>query len=235
MSTLTPTPPRVGGGDGSEDTPFWVGGSNVTKRPFPLSTYAYRIQDFRSAEKIEKSCTSGLPDEWRLGLPDETSCTVNLTQWTRELTSRIEKHGMDTVFRIYDPTKAVQEIYLLKDWGTVTEDQVKEWIRALNVDGVKKDANARLPPCLFDQGNLLWSGEMVKNSISMKLWHDISSFLSGTTGPEIYIAIVKRKHYTSANACRNLVEKLKTFHLSKEPGMNCINFSKKLVDIMEQI
>jgi hypothetical protein len=227
--------PRVGGGDGSEDNPCWVGGSNITPRAGPLSTYAYQLGDFRSAEKIEKSCTSGLPEEWRLGLPDESSCTVNLSQWTRELTSCIEKHGMDTVFRIYDPTKPVQEIYILKEWGTVTEDQVKEWVRTLTIDGVKEDANKRKPVCPFDEGNLLWSGEMVKNSISMKLWHDISSFLSGATGPEIYIAIVKRKHYTSANACRNLVEKLKTLHLNKEPGMNCTNFSKKLIDIIDQL
>jgi hypothetical protein len=142
---------------------------------------------------------------------------------------------MDTVFRIYDPTKAVQEIYLLKDWGTVSEDQVKEWTTALTVEGVKKTASARHKTCLFDMQNLTWSGKMVKNSISMKLWLDISSFLSGVTGPEIFIAIVKRKHYTSANACRNLVDKLKTFHLNKEPGMNCTNFSKKLVDIVEEI
>ena len=108
--------PRVGGG--TDPNSWWTGGSNIpgSMRRKPMSTLARRPTDFRSAEKIETGCTAGLPEERRIDLADETTYTITLHQWIREIVKKVEDCGMDTIFRIYDPTKATQEKYIFDCW-----------------------------------------------------------------------------------------------------------------------
>ena len=48
----------------------------------------------------------------------------------------------------------------------------------------------QLPVCSWDVDNLAWSGDMIKDSISFKLWRNIEGLLPGRSGPEIFKAIV---------------------------------------------
>ena len=104
--------------------------------------------------------------------------------------------------------------------------------------GVKKnsaDANDRATVCEFDIENLSWSGDMIKNSISCKFWSEIQSLLKVKTGPEIFYAVVKRLKHTTASTSRTLTEKLLSYKLTSEPGMDVMAFSKKVTDLVDQI
>ena len=107
--------PCVGGGNNSDT--WWTGGSNVLgqHRTRPKTIHARRPTDFRNAEKVETACKTGLPDERKLGLSEEKDFPITVAAWTREIQKKLEDCGMDTVFLIYDPTKAVQERSLFSD------------------------------------------------------------------------------------------------------------------------
>jgi hypothetical protein len=140
-----------------------------------------------------------LSKDKRLKLPGEPNQAITLTYWLREITKRIENCGMDTVFRVYDPTKATQEQYLLSSWNNISEEDFDAWMKALQTEGVKRAGGGpNLPVCDWDIENLTWSGEMLKDIISEKLWMDIVSLLPSETGPHVFMAIVERVQYTSA-------------------------------------
>jgi hypothetical protein len=159
-----------------------------------------------------------------------------LTFWLREITKKIENCGMDTVFRVYDPTKPTQEQYLLTSWNNISDEDFDEWMKALQTDGVRKATGGQNHPvCDWDLDNLTWSGEMLKDSISDKLWMDIVSLLPSETGPHIFMAIVDRVKYTSASTTRNLIKQLESLSLTKEPGMDVTTFSIKVLNKIEKI
>ena len=64
----------------------------------------------------------------------------------------------------------MQEISLFDMFGTVTDEELAVWIGHLRVDGVLNANNTIEAVCYFDIDNLDWSGDMMKNSISFKLW-----------------------------------------------------------------
>ena len=230
---MTDPTPRVGGGKDSGT--WWTGGSNRTKRTKAKTVLARRPTDFRDAEKIEMACRKGLPEERRLGLPEETGYTISLSAWIREIKKNLEDCGTDTVFLVYDPTANLVEMSLFENFGSVSDENLKEWIESHKTTGVKKTDTTREDVCEWDVDNLEWSGDMIKNSVSFKLWRDIEGLLPGTTGPEIFQAVCTRLQHTSASTCRTLVSKLEQMKLSKEPGMDVNTFSLKILGILEKI
>ena len=235
VTIMTDPNPRVGGG--TDSNTWWTGGSNVAakRRTRAKTILARRPTDFRGAEKIESACRKGLPEERRLGLSEETTYTISLSSWIREIKKELEDCGLDTVFHIYDPTKAVQEISLFDMFGTVTDEELAVWIGHLRVDGVLNANNTNEAVCYFDIDNLDWSGDMMKNSISFKLWRDIEGLLPGMSGPEIFLAVCKRTQHTSASTCRALVTQLQGLRLNKEPGMDVNKFSLRVIEKLEMI
>ena len=227
--------PRIGGGTGSDS--WWTGGSNMPakRRTRAKTILARRPTDFRGAEKIESACRKRLPEERRLGLSEETTYTISLSSWIREIKKELEDCGLDTVFYIYNPTSPVQEVSMFDMFGTVTDLQLDHWISHLRVDGVLKANNTNEDVCYFDIDNLDWSGDMMKNSISWKLWRDIEGLSPGMSGPEIFLAVCKRTQHTSASTCRALVTKLQGLRLNKEPGMDVNRFSLRIIEMLEKI
>jgi hypothetical protein len=61
-----------------------------------------------------------------LGTEDDKVATITLTAWVNEVREDVETKGMDTVLRLNNPGCDV--IYLLKDWGGVTDDMVQAWL-----------------------------------------------------------------------------------------------------------
>ena len=225
--------PRVGGGTDSDS--WWTGGSNVPalQKNKPRSNLARRPTDLRNSGRIEEACKKGLPEERRLKLPGEPSQTITLSYWLREIKKKLEDCGMDTVFRMYDPSRVPEEKYLISSFGSTTKSDFNSWINALTTTGVKTTTTtANSPVCQFDLENLDWSADMLKDSVSFKLWQDIVPLLSGETGPEVFMAIVTRVQYTSASTTRSFLNDLEALQLPKEPGMNVANFSTK---VLEQI
>jgi hypothetical protein len=172
-----------------------------------------------------------------LGTDDDKENTITLTSWIKEIRTNLEKRGMDTVFHvIVRPLNGPAfEKYLLNEWGDISLEEVLLWLLELK-NGVFGEDGERSPVCEFDMDNLIWSAEMIKNSITVKLWEEIESDLEyGATGPEIFMAVIKRFLHSSSSAARMLISKLQALRLVKEPGMNVDTFSKKVADLVQQI
>lgn len=225
--------PRIGGGTDSDT--WWTGGPNIVKIDKPKSSNARRPNDLKSLSKVQESCEQGLPESRQLGTEDDKDSNITVSSWINEIRSNLEKKGMDTVFHVVLDTLPSSEKFLLTDWGDLTMVEVREWVDQLKV-GVLKDDGTRLSVCQFDLDNLDWSAQMLKNSITVRLWEEIESDLEyGATGPEIFVAIMSRFQHSSTSAARALVSKLQGMKLVKEPGMNVDTFSKKVSDLVQQI
>lgn len=223
--------PRIGGG--TDSGTWWTGGSNVNNLTRPKSINARRPSDFKSGERVENNCTMGLPEARHLGTEDDKDATITLTAWINEVREDMETKGMDTVY--YVLKSGGKETYLLSDWGAVTSDVLSAWIDDLK-SGVPKGDGSRQDVCQFDLDNLQWSARAIKNSITVRLWEEIEPELSyGATGPEIFLAIMRRVQHSSASASRALVKKLEGLKLNKEPGMNVDTFTAKITEIVRRI
>ena len=100
--------PRVGGEFGGI---AWTGGRNLALRKLkrPKTIFARRPTDFRGADKIEDTITSGLPYSKRLAIDNSP---VSLTSWVSLIRVMFEDSGMDTVFRILSPDNSSENIFL---------------------------------------------------------------------------------------------------------------------------
>jgi hypothetical protein len=157
--------PRIGGG--TDSFTWWTGGPNVSQLVRPHTYHCGRPNDFKSAAKVQEICTKGLAENRQIGTEDDKDNTITLTAWINEIRAHMEQKGMDTVFWVQpDPA---DEVYLLKDWGELITDMVADWIIELKngVDGASV--------CQFDMDNLMWSGMMIKNSMSVRLWEEIEA------------------------------------------------------------
>ena len=235
VSTTSVRKPRIGGGDGTADDPFWTGGTNIagSRRTKPESVLCYRPTDFRNRKHVEDACRSGLAEELRLGLPDEKTYPITVQSWVNEIKAKLIRCGLDSVFYLYNPTETVQERSLLEDYGSIPRNDVRVWIKALTTGGVVITADARRSVCEWDADNLKWSFEVVKQSISFKLWVEIEGLLDTRTGPEVFKAAVDRLSITTSSKARTLVKKIEELKLSKEPGMNVSNLVNKLLGFLE--
>ena len=203
----------------------WVGGSNRTteRRSRPESTLARRPTDFKSAAEIEKRAVQGLPEDRRLSLNEKTS-KITLTSWVNAMRAYCEEHGLDTVFRVFDPVNDT-EVYLLKDWGSARPEKVAAWEEKL-VTGIGTHA-----ACDYDGDNLKWSGKAVMNSIALDLWESIEKDVGGSAnGPVTYAAVITKIQQVSASAIRSLVKELKEMSLLNEPGQDVEVFGSKVIE-----
>ena len=226
--------PRVGGG--TDYATVWVGGSNVSGKKLskPRSIHARRPEDFRNAEKIESSCTKGLPEGYKLGLDTETDYTITFTSWVSAIRTYIEERGMDTVFRIYDPAMDTEQ-NLLIDWGAASRSAITTWVGMLNA-GLEKADGTQLDCCEFDQENLKWSGTSLKNSISLKLWQTIEKdVLFGASGPEVFGAIVDKVQQVCASAVRSLTNTLEGMSITTMVRQDVDEFSRLITEIATRI
>ena len=63
--------------------------------------------------------------------------------------------------------------------------------------------------CTFDEDNLLWSGQVVLNYISLEIWESIKKRLPPyPSGPELFVAIIRKKDYLNDSSVRKMVDKL---------------------------
>jgi hypothetical protein len=223
--------PRVGGGQDGET--WWTGGSNVTskRRIAPKDTAARRPDSFRSADSVAKQCKEGLPTTHHLGKEGEKDYTISLVTWIAAIQGYMVEKGMDTVFYIYDPIHD-QEVNMFEQWGVVTKEQVKEWVKTLK-EGVPdtSDPTQKLPACPYDETNLLWSGKAIVNSVSMQLWSQFEQDLSlDASGPEVFMAVVHKKQVTTSTTTRTLIRELEDMKLTNVPGHNVIEHARAVVD-----
>jgi hypothetical protein len=219
--------PRIGGG--SDDT-AWVGGSNVkaSQRSRPSSTLARRPTDFKSASQIEQKAAEGLSADRCLGLDGKTS-KITMTSWKSATQEYMEEHGLDTVFRIYDPIQDT-EAHLLQEWGKAEPDAVEAWEDSLAA-GVGNS-----PLCDFDLDNLKWSGKALMRSIALDLWETVEKDIGiGANGPRTFTAVISKIQQVSASSTRTMVDKLRKMNLKDEPGQHVDNFGSKVIELCKRI
>lgn len=234
--------PRIGGGDGDDDT-AWVGGPSTAAKALsrPASILARRPNDFKSASSIEKSAVEGLSEERSLGADDKTS-KIPLTTWINSIREYMEARGMDSVFRIHDRAHD-SEVYLLVEWGQASPTLVRGWVNELR-KGVGRRTIAqdgtvtmsRLGVCTYDQDNLKWSGKAIRNSITLQLWETMERALGlEATGPEVFAWIVNKLQQSSASSVRAKVKELTDMNLKSQPGQNVEVFGDRLIDLCRRI
>jgi len=153
--------PRVGGVNGGV---AWTGGSNLVVPSKAKSIICYRPIGFRDRQKLEDSLRAGLPADRQLEIGGKTTAMV----FTKEFIRFIETHGLDTVFCV---VKSSGELCLLTDWGQVTWNEVRDWVKKLKDGGPPWPGQSnKVQSCNYDVDNLKLSAEAFRNSIGTKLW-----------------------------------------------------------------
>jgi hypothetical protein len=189
---------------------------------------ARRPTDFKSASEIKKKAIQGLPEDRHLSL-DAITSKITLTSWENTMHGYFEECGLDTVFRVFDPTTDTA-VYLLKVWGSTDPVKVVSWEDML-MDGI-----GELPVCEYDIDNLKWSSKAVMNSIGLDLWETIKKDVGiGANAPLTYAAVIAKIQQVSASAVQSLVEKLKGMHLLQEPGQDVKLFGSKVIEMTHHI
>jgi hypothetical protein len=230
------TAPRVGGIEIVAGYPMaWTGGSlnllgtNTLTKPF--TSAAYRSTDLSQALKIEKTCTSGLPESRRLPVPGpinvkDASSAVTIVSWQRELAQALKERGLDAVFRaMIDGT----EVFLLEKWGKATKENIKNHVAFLRSDGDE-----------YDSQNLKLSAKFLKNSLDDEMLRRVEQELGDTltteaTGPDIYGAVIALHTVINDSTERLYISQLQKLKLTKEPGEDVSLFSDKVVGIARHI
>lgn len=167
-------------------------------------------------------CKEGLSTESQLPLDGAKGDTITFTSWLPKLLEDMQECGLDSVFRIEVSGK---EIYILKEWGQITDQLVTDWLHYLATHGDK-----------FDKANLHWSGRKLQKSISSDLWSEIEKDLDEDfSGPRVFAAIVHHHQQLSTTAVRDLVNQLQKLTLSKETAEDVNKFSHKLTELCRRI
>jgi hypothetical protein len=193
---------------------------------------------------IADNISAGLDPSRHLGLDPSTS-PISLTSWINLIRVAVEERGMDTVFRIYDPTTDT-ELYMLDRWGAATVDQVEEWIKTLSVDGVPSyvpgatDTDSwtitTAPVCHHDVDNLTFSGKVIERSIDLALWEMVEREMgTARSGPLMFLHIVRRLQQTNAPAIRNMIEELRKLSIRNYPGQNAELLSDDITTLCRKI
>ena len=179
--------------------------------------------DFRSASMVQSACTAGLNDNFWLGAVDEDG-PILLTSWISMIHKDMMRMGMDTVFKVLDED-GTTEHDILQQWSTVSHVDIEAWEHRLRNSGV----GISTLPCQYDEQNLDWSGQYLLNSISPKLYQDITSIIThNASGPCVLQEIINIKQIMDASGIRTLERQLQTLKLVNQPAENVLEFSKKV-------
>jgi hypothetical protein len=95
---------------------------------------------------VESNCTRELREGCHLGSEqDDKEATITLTTWVNEIQQDMETKGMETLFYMFTPADQ-KEIYMLTDWGGVTNAMLQAWLSNLK-EGVDKADGTRDTVC----------------------------------------------------------------------------------------
>jgi hypothetical protein len=168
----------------------WTGGSldengiNTLTKPF--TSAAFRSSNLSQALKIEKTCTSGLPESRRLPVPGpmtvkDASSAVTIVSWQQELAQALKERGLDAVFRA---NINGSQVFLIEKWGMATKEYIKTHVAFLRTSGDE-----------YNEQNLKLSAKFLKNSLDDEMLCCVEqglgdSLTSEATGPNIYGAVI---------------------------------------------
>jgi hypothetical protein len=82
----------------------------------PKGINAYRpMTDFRSLRATMEACQKPLEQSKQFDTADTKTSKITFISWMNCIKANIETRGMDTVFRVMDPTMT-NETYMLHQW-----------------------------------------------------------------------------------------------------------------------
>ena len=153
----------------------FTGGSNLGQMSLlPQYSDQRRPIDFKSVSSLEAVLEKGI--EMHLSSPNEKHNGTNVTVWFKTLAGKLEKCGLDTVFRI--ATGPGEEVFIAQDWGKTTDELVEDWIDQLSSTGVRSFISGRLARvCPCDLNNLHCSGTLILYSVTKKCHQEMKDNL----------------------------------------------------------
>jgi hypothetical protein len=239
--------PRVGGTTAfGNQVIAWTGGklvtspttgavTNILREPSGPNAYRPNNSDLSQLLKIQKACTSGLPESQQLPMPGastskemtkEIASTVTIVSWQREIDAALKERGMDAVFRAQING---QEVYLLERWGEVTPTNIRAHLAWMNQHGDE-----------YDKQNLSWSAKFIMNSLSAEMAKRVKQELPNTltndyTGPDVFCAVIALHTVVNDSTQRMYIAQLESLKLTKEPGEDVSVLADKVVGIARTI
>jgi hypothetical protein len=205
----------------------WTGGSRqaTTARTEPASIKAYRPNDFKSKRKAEEDCQDGLGTENRLKTPEEIlkdADAVLMTDWIGQLQMFMENTGQDGVFHFMVNTT---EVNLLKNYGSITPEQVTNGVRAIKTTA-----------CPYDLQNLRTSAVAIRASLTNSMLQRIKARVElNASGPEVLAAVIAIHQVLDSSGCRVLVDELRVMRLNNFPAENVDEFNLKILEKCRRI
>ena len=103
-------------------------------------------------------------------------------------------------------------------------------------EGIIDRNGMRQEPCQYDIQNLDWSGQFILNSITKRLYDDVTQQVGAhASGPRILQEIVSIKQQLDATAIITMQEQLCQMRLDKEPAENVALFTNKIKAIATKL
>ena len=141
---------------------------------------------------IETECRKGLQDQPGplFCMEDEPDAKLIVTT-LQNLQELIELKGMEGVFNIVQRDGST--LNMLNKPGALTEQMVDEWVEDLRKNGVHDGKGGRLQVCKYDEINLDWSFDAIRNSQSTSLASHIKHNVppKDHNGPKLFFHITQ--------------------------------------------
>ena len=125
------------------------------------------------------------------------------------------------------------EHYVLRDWGSVTRLEARDWTTRLQQGLGPRNGNPGFPDvpqvCHYDVANLRLALKALRKCIGSKLFAQVEAEAQDSTmGPEYWIIIMSKVTGSSPQAIRNMTNVLAEMKLSDEPGEDVGKFAVKI-------
>ena len=223
---VPPTPNRGGLKQVGHELAPWTGGpptGSTRARTGPASGLCFRNPNsVKDLVRIEEACSKALKEADRLGLPNSTKSTTTLVQWVHDVRTHLTFHGMDSVF------------FALKNGATEYTDLLSEW----NKFDTKaaQDYYDNTPWDEYDKDNIRYSGQFLRDSISVDLWRRIKAPFEGTIhGPLIWVAIMQVHQTAGASLVRMLTQQIEGLDLRTTPGEDVVALANQIYELANRI
>jgi hypothetical protein len=165
---------------------------------------------------------------------------VSLSDFMEAAETAVTKRGTESQFYIYDAVTNTETSVFAK-YASIDMEDAEAWVQDILVNGVRYrnplgPGFIRVPPCKYDEKNLFYAGDMIKDSLDMELWSQISADIG--TNPAGIIVLLAAAHaiqHKSASSSHRLIDDLLQLKIANEPGQNGLKFSKKVNDLARRI
>jgi len=182
------------------------------------------VNSFTTMVPIEDKCHLGLRDSPSLlfGMPNEPNTNPVVSSITA-FEERMIQHGMEAAFHIVTSDGTLN---MLQEPGCCTSAIIDTWCNDLLSQGVIDPSSSatRLPLCLCDCINMLWSAKAMLNSCTEDLKHDLKLSVNSDDwfGSKLLMVVFTKIDRPSQSKIEHLKERLKKMSIRTYPGRDTV-------------